>query len=408
MPKKSALPKYCLHKPSGLAYVRIKGKVNYLGRYDSPESRKAYVRIIEQIDQDPPPDISSLQELEDLTVVELCSSYLDFCEIYYQKNGKPTHYIGAIELSLKRLAEIYDETPAAEFGPRALKRFRQTMIEKHLSRSYINAQIEIIKRMFCWACSEELLPASIDHALKTVKGLKKGRSEARETEPVGPVPDQVVDATLDFLPAVIADMVRLQRLTGARPGEICQLRPGDVDRNGEVWQYRPATHKTEHHGKERIIYIGPKAQAILTPYLLRPSDVYCFSPAESERRRQSERRAKRLSNVQPSQQNRRRSEPKRRPADRYDKNSYRRAIARAVHKANKRIRENAVREGIEDPEFLESWHPNQLRHTAGTDIRRQFGIEGAQLILGHSRADVTQVYAERDTSRAIEIIKMIG
>jgi integrase len=131
--------------------------------------------------------------------------------------------------------------------------------------------------MFCWTCSEELLPASIDHALKTVKGLQKGRTEAREPDPIGPVSDQVVDATLDYLPAVIADLVRLQRLTGARPGEICQLRPGDVDRRGEIWEYRPATHKSEHYGKERTIYIGPKGQAILLPYLLRPADAFCFS-----------------------------------------------------------------------------------------------------------------------------------
>ncbi len=408
MPRKSGVPKYCLHKASGLAYMRIKGRVHYLGRYDSPESRTAYSRKIQEIDRTPAPDISSLQDLEGLTVVEICAAYLDHCEIYYRKNGKSTHHINAIKLSLQRLADIYGETPAAEFGPRALKGLRQTMIEKHLSRSYINDQVEIIKRMFCWAVSEELLPASIDHALKTVKGLQKGRSEARETDPVGPVPDQVVDATLDYLPAVIADMVRIQRLTASRPGEICQLRPGDVDRRGEVWEYRPATHKTEHHGKERTIYIGPKAQAILLPYLLRPSNVYCFSPAESENRRQAERRAKRLTSVQPSQKNRRRPAPKRRPADRYNKDNYRRAIARAVHKANKRIRENAEREGIEDPQFLKCWHPNQLRHTAATEIRRQFGIEGAQLILGHSRADVTQIYAERDTPRAIEIAKRIG
>jgi len=64
---------------------------------------------------------------------------------------------------------------------------------------------------------------------------------------------------------VVADMVRFQRFTGARPGEVCQIRPIDVDRSGEVWTYRPESHKTEHHGRQRIIYVGPQAQEVLAP-----------------------------------------------------------------------------------------------------------------------------------------------
>ena len=54
------------------------------------------------------------------------------------------------------------------------------------------------------------------------------------------------------------------------------------------------------------------------------------------------------------------------------------------------------------------WSPNQLRHAAGTEVRRQFGLEAAQVVLGHSKADVTQVYAERDQALAAEIMQKIG
>jgi site-specific recombinase XerC len=54
------------------------------------------------------------------------------------------------------------------------------------------------------------------------------------------------------------------------------------------------------------------------------------------------------------------------------------------------------------------WVPNQLRHSAATEIRRQFGVEGAQIMLGHSSADVTQIYAERDLAKGIEIARRIG
>jgi len=40
------LPKYCRHKSSGRAFVRIGGKMYYLGKYDSEASKREYDRII--------------------------------------------------------------------------------------------------------------------------------------------------------------------------------------------------------------------------------------------------------------------------------------------------------------------------------------------------------------------------
>jgi len=57
---------------------------------------------------------------------------------------------------------------------------------------------------------------------------------------------------------------------------------------------------------------------------------------------------------------------------------------------------------------VELWSPNQLRHTAGTIIRKQFGIEAAQVILGHSELSVTRIYAEADREKAIEIAGKVG
>ena len=54
------------------------------------------------------------------------------------------------------------------------------------------------------------------------------------------------------------------------------------------------------------------------------------------------------------------------------------------------------------------WHPNQLRHTYATEVRERFGLEAAQVTLGHSKADVTQVYAERDGQLANRVAEQIG
>ena len=213
--------------------------------------------------------------------------------------------------------------------------------------------------------------------------------------------DDVVDATLPHLSEVVADMIRFQRLTGCRPGEVCILRPCDVDTSGDVWIYRPESHKTEHHGRERVICIGPKGQDVLRPYLLREKESYCFVPAESERKRLAllhERRRTPLSCGNRPGTNRKRH-PKKKPGLRYDTGSYRRAIHRAVDLANR----NRNGDGP-----LPRWSPNRLRHSAATEIRRQFGLEAAQVTLGHATADVSQIYAERDLSLAVKIMRKIG
>jgi integrase len=108
------------------------------------------------------------------------------------------------------------------------------LAESGKCRRYCNYLVQQIRRIFKWGVSQELIPETVYRALATVSGLKRGRTEAREPDPVGPVADTVVDATLPHLPVVIADMVRLERLTGCRPAEVCSIRPCDVDTSGNV------------------------------------------------------------------------------------------------------------------------------------------------------------------------------
>jgi hypothetical protein len=70
------------------------------------------------------------------------------------------------------------------------------MIARRWSRGYVNGQIGRIKRCFKWAASRELMPPAVFHGLPAVDGLRKGKTDARETEPVKPVVAHIVDATL--------------------------------------------------------------------------------------------------------------------------------------------------------------------------------------------------------------------
>ena len=390
MPRLSqSVPKYRKHRASGQAVVTIAGRDHYLGPHGSKASKLEYDRLItEWLAAGRPTTVAPVGEL---TISEIILRYHTFAKGHYRKGGRGTSEIDNIKYALRPLRELYGRMPVSEFGPLALKALQAKMIEERLSRGVINSRIGKIKRMFRWAVSEELAPASLVHSLDTVMGLQKGRTKAREADPVQPVDDETVDAALPHLPVTVADMVRLQRLTGARPQDVCNLRPVDVDRSGDVWLYVPPHHKTEHHGKKRVICIGPRAQEILLPYLLRSPDAFCFSPAESERKRKAELRSNRKTPVQPSQADRSKRAPKRKPGDQYTTNAYHYAIRRACERAG-----------------IEPWSPNRLRHSAGTEIRKRYGLEAAQVILGHASADVTQVYAERDLQKAVEIMREVG
>ena len=135
--------------------------------------------------------------------------------------------------------------------------------------------------MFKWGVGEQLVRPGTWQALQAVNGLKKGRTKVPDYEPVEPVSDDVVEATLQHLSGIVADMVRLQRLTECRPSEVCMLRPKDIDSSDEIWRFRFEKHEMEHKDRTRIIWFGPKAQQVLMKYLDRPSRAYCFSPREA-------------------------------------------------------------------------------------------------------------------------------
>ena len=383
-----ATPKYRHHRASGQAVVTIQGHDSYLGPWNSKASKVEYDRIISEW-------LAAGRQLPrgegDLTVVEVLARYKKFATQHYRKDGVATREWDNIQDAIGPLRRLYGRTPVRDFGPLALKAIQQDMITSGLSRGVINSRISKIKRIFRWAVSEQLATPSVIVGLQTVMGLQRGRTLARETRPVAPVSDEVVEKTLAFLPDVVADMVRFQRLTGCRPGEVCILRPRDVERSEDVWCYGPASHKMEHRDRPRAIFIGPKARAVLVPYLLRDSDAYCFSPEDTDRKRKAKLRAKRNTPVQPSQVDRSKPNPKRKPGNQYNTHSYGCAIRRACEKAG-----------------VECWGPNRLRHTAATKIRSRFGLEAAQTVLGHATADVSQIYAERDMNLAATIMKQVG
>lgn len=384
------VPKYRHHKAKGLAVVTLNGKDHYLGKYGSAASREAYRRITAEWLQ---AGGKLINRRDEITVVEIIAAYMRHARTYYRKNGQPTNEVYSVKRALGVVKELYGRELACNFGPLALKTARQSMIEKDWCRSQVNKQVDRVKRVFKWAVSEEMIPGSVYEGLRTVNGLRKGRSQARESSPVKPISDEAVEATLERLPEIVADMVQVQRLTGARPGEICDMRPGDINRKPETWEYIPQSHKTEHHDQARVIFIGPRCQKIILKYLLRPAESYCFSPIESEAHRKAALHQARKTPLSCGNKpgSNRKAKPLRTSGDKYDTRSYGRAIRRA-----------AVAAGVK------SWSPHRLRHSFATEVRKTHGLEAVQVCLGHSKADITQVYTARNMALAATVAAEIG
>lgn len=387
-------PSYRLHSPSGQAIVTVAGRTIYLGRYGSPESHESYERVLGE-HAARGRYVTEEQASVGLTVDDLIAGYWTHAEVYYRKDGKPTSELSILKLACRYLHRAYGSTGVDDFGPLKLKAVRERMIADDQARTTINSYVARLKQVFRWGVENELVAPSVFQGLQAVRGLVRGRSLAREPEPVRPVVEADVRATIAKLPAVVAAMVELQWWTGMRPGEVVQMRGRDIDRSGAVWLYRPASHKNEHHGTERVIPLGPRAQQVLSVWLLLDPDAYLFAPQRAEDDRNAARRAARKSprwkSHSAAERRKRRGQKPRELCAYYDASSYRRAVARGCELAG-----------------VPAWSPNQLRHAAATRIRRELGLEAAQAVLGHRFVETTQVYAEVSQRRAVEAMASLG
>ena len=361
---KKSVPKYRRQKSKkgDRAFVELGGTRRYLGEFGTSASREAYARALAEWEASGgQPAVTP----EDITIVELAARYWSHAEVYYRKRGEPTGEQGWIRLAMRPLVALYGSTAAKDFGPVRLKAVRKQMESEGIVRTSINARVARIVRMFFWGVEETLVPSDVPYLLRAVKRLQAERTLAKESTPVGPVPVGDVEAMLPHVSPPVRAMIKLQLLTGMRPGEVRIMRSVDLKMSGPVWEYRPSRHKNEHRGQGRVVPIGPKAQAILAPFLKADATAYLFSPinvlgcgAKHEF---------------------------------YTKDAYNHAISKGCRKAG-----------------VPGFGANRLRHTSATMIREEAGLDGAQAWLGHARATTTEGYAKLSLERSIELAQKFG
>lgn len=198
------VPKLCKHRATGQAVVRLNGKDFYLGRYGSAAAKAEYDRRITEWLANG----RQLSNSEDgLSVSELILVYIRHAATYYGKAGASTSEYDSICQAMKWLRQCYGKTPVKAFGPLAFQAVREKLVSAGLARPTVNAYMSRIRRCFRWGTEQELVPPSVYHGLQAVTGLKRGRTLAREPEPVKPVPQAFVDAVLPHVRPQVAAMI---------------------------------------------------------------------------------------------------------------------------------------------------------------------------------------------------------
>lgn len=300
-----------------------------------------------------------------LTVEKLCEAYLDHARQWYVKDGDVTSEVGVIRQMCRRISRVAGHKRVDDLRAGEVESFVQQMIEDDVSRQSCNALLRRLRTMARWAVRKEVMDGGTLARIMAVPALRKGRTRAREKPPVRAVELERIAATTPHLHSVYQSMVQVQLCSAMRPGEVCRMRPEEIDTSKQPWEYLPSQYKTEHHHeandpRRRRIFLGKKAQAILEPLLRASKDAS-------------------------------------RPLFRGPNGGT--VTVRTYHSA---IHYACKKHGIP------FWTPNQVRHAAATEIRRRFGIEAAQDFLGHEHMQTSEIYAERSHERSRKIAEEMG
>jgi integrase len=344
---------------------------HYLGRHGTDESIAEYDRLVREWlgrGRRPPTD-----ERACILLKEVILGYVEDCE-----RRLPRVELDKVRDALKVVRRLYGERPVAEFKAPAFLAVRDEMVASGLCITTVRSRLFVVKRMLAWGIVRELVPDKVLNVIKAAEKeepLRVGRSGVKAPKGVKPAPEEHILAILPHVPPTVAAMLMVQFYSAARPGEVCRMTTGEIDRSVAPWIYRPTRHKTAHLGKSRAIPLGPEARKVISPWL-RPDrpDLPLFRPAEGYQHGHKVT-GKKARHFRPT----------------YNKDSYAQAVVRGCERA-----------GV--PPF----RPNRVRHTAGTRIRRTHGLEAAQVIIGHSHANITEIYAEKNLDMATRVVEELG
>jgi len=309
------------------------------------------------------------------TVEEVCAAYCEHAKTYYRReDGTPTSEVDSIPLSLRALRDMFGDVPVTALTHADMVRVRDAIVSwGTCSRTTVNFYMARTMRMWKWALDAGLINVTVKTELTQVQPLKPNRTTLREPGRVLSVPDDDIKAVCRVSPPNFADMVRVHRLTGMRPEEVCAMTWEEIDRSSTPWVYLPSWHKNKWRRREvRAVLIGPKARRILSRW---KGEGFVFSPLKII---EAGFRGGRGQNA---------SIPTKRGIANWTTETYCTALKAYCRRSGVAI-----------------WTPNRVRHSFATDVRRRFGIAIAGCLLGHSSGmRVTEGYSHE--SAVDEIVR---
>jgi len=357
MPRKPKY-EYSLHRPTGQAYVRVRGRIHYLGKYGTHESRVRHRNIVAAA--------MAQQEAADLmrplSVGELCER---FVLAMREEHGARSWWEERARAVAMLVCAKYAGLEATAFGGKALQDIQQTLLaEGRLTRYGINRSKQHIVAMFKWAVAQELVPPSAWHALQAVRAVRRGKG--RDNPPRVPADTVAVDAVVAYLTANghagAARCIRFMRATGCRPGEAFAATPADFRLSDALPTYTVRDHKCAHRGMDRVIPLNAAAVAAVRESLAERAQTH--APLFTNR-----------------------------AGNGWEKSVMRNMVRRACIALQ-----------------IEPWTPYQLRHLAATEAVNRTGNEAAvAAMLGHAPdSTVVRRYSVNRLQLAAQAAKAVG
>lgn len=383
MPKRSEWPpRVRPHPQSGQERVWWAGKWHYLGPAGSDQARQEYASLLARVtggELEPVPRQGKAPR--PITVADVLASWLErAAPLLTERGGEEAQF----RKTFVPLDRLFADLPAAEFNASRLAELQAAMAtgswltekdreaaRKEWSRKVVNQRLGRVRKVWRWAEKMGLVPAGSFASLMVVENIPMGSRLAAEGTGRRTATLAEVKAVCRCFPRhakVLPAMLLVQWWSGCRPGEVRTMRAGEVDTSGPVWLYRPRLHKCDRWGHDRVIPLGPRAQAVLSPWLLRARekgpDTHVFPP--------SIRRGR---------------------ATHYRADSYSHAVTRAADLAG----------------MPPGWACYSTRHGARDRVGRAAGDEAARSFLGHRSVSTTMQYGSRiDHQFAADLSKRLG
>lgn len=371
MPAPKWPPPVKLHKASNRDYVLYKNVQHYLGPAGSAESRRNYAALLQRL-AGADPNVTAAPEPAGLAVAEVFARWLAE-EAPKLANA---HEADCVGYAFGPALRLFARTPAADFDAGLLEEARDDMVVREgWAPCTVRHACSRVRRVWRWAERKRLVPRGSWANLRTLPPLPPHDARFRSRpEPRKAFSREEVEKALAFCVPPLAAALTFQFWTGCRSQDARRLKPGQIDRSGDVWGYRPPQHKGTWRGAGREVMIGPRCQEALVPWLEgKGPDEWAF-PCHARVPRSS-RKTDWL-----------------RGEHCYSRQAYGRGAAAAGKRAG-----------------LGGFQSYCLRHSAKQRVAREMGLDFARSFLGQESLSVTDNYARaRDSEMAREVARTLG